>query len=191
MIIICGLARTGKSTLAKRLKSVLPSFNLIVSEALRNGFQKIDEQHAKDWGNKNSQLRQEIFPAFAREFISWNEKFSKCNTIFDCALLNIKQVIDFAKDEDIVLCLGFGGRSNDEILDIIRSYEQNNDYTKNYNNETLIKLWGDISAIDKENLALCNKNNIKYFDTSNDRDNCFKTIIEYCLSALKMREDEE
>lgn len=89
-IFICGLPRTGKTTFSKKLKTVLKNFNIIVSEAIRNGFQKMNNDSARDWGLKNSYARKILFPIYVKEFLEWNEKFSGFETIFDCALLSLE-----------------------------------------------------------------------------------------------------
>ena len=112
-IFICGVPRTGKTTLSKILKENIHNSNLIVTEAIRNGFQKIDNDNARDWGTKTSKLRKEIFPVFVKEFLEWNEKFSTNITILDCALIDLKQIVSLANKNDIIICLGFGGRENE------------------------------------------------------------------------------
>ena len=184
-IFICGLPRTGKTTFSKKLKTLLKNSNIIVSEALRNALQKIDSNNANNWGLKNSDIRRTLFPSFAKEFIYWNEKFSCCDTIFDCALLNIEQVLSIADKNDMIICFGFGGRTNNEIFKIIKKYEHANDYTKQFTCEKLMKFWGDVSLQDKENIDICKRHNIIYLDTSIDRDKKFNDAIEQIKKILK------
>lgn len=42
-ILICGVPKSGKTTLCKQIEKEFPSFNIISGEALRNGFQKMDK----------------------------------------------------------------------------------------------------------------------------------------------------
>ncbi len=184
-IFICGLPRTGKTTLAKMLKARIDNSNLIVTESIRNGFQKIDKEHSKDWGTKSSKLRQAVFPLFVKEFLDWNEKFSSNITILDCALISLQQIEKLANKDDIIVCLGFGGRENNEIFLHIRQYEHNDDYTKTYSNDYLLKLWGDLSTLDKCNYDFCNKKGIKYFDTSLNRRKVQLEITKYIKRQLK------
>lgn len=71
-LFICCIPRSGKTTLAKISKKDFSDYNLIVSESIRNGFQKMDEEHYKGWGNFNSKKRKEDFPKFLFEFLKWN-----------------------------------------------------------------------------------------------------------------------
>lgn len=163
-LFICGVPRSGKTTLAKIIKKDFSDYNLIVSESIRNGFQKMDEEHYKEWGNFNSKKRKENFPKFLFEFLKWNSFFSKCNNIVDLALVELKTVIENRSEDDIIVCLGFGGVSEKEIFSFIRKREKQEDYTLNMSDEKLSEVWGDISMIDKENMELCKKYNIRYFD---------------------------
>ena len=183
-IFICGVPRTGKTTLSKMLKEKVSNSNLIVTEAIRNGFQKIDEIHLKEWGTKTSEQRQTIFPIFVKEFLDWNEKFSSSTTILDCGLIELKQIEKLVDEKDIVICLGFGGRENEEIFSYIRQYEKENDYTKTYANETLTKFWGDLSTTDKDNFNFCKSKNIEYFDTTVNRDKVQMKIVKYITDKI-------
>lgn len=167
-IFICGVPRSGKTTLAKKLKKELSDYNLIVSESIRNGFQKMDEENYKEWGNKNSLERKEKFPKFLFEFLKWNSVFSNCNNIVDLALIDLETVIDNKEDKDIIICLGFGGVSYKECFSFIRKREKEDDYTFKMSEEKLKMIWGDISFIDNENIKLCKEYNIRYFDVIND-----------------------
>ena len=179
-IFICGLPRTGKTTFSKKLKTVLKNFNIIVSEAIRNGFQKMNSDSARDWGLKNSYARKILFPIYVKEFLEWNEKFSGFETIFDCALLSLEQVLPIADKNDIIICFGFGCRTINEIMEIISNYEHDNDYTKQFSFDKLLKFWGDLEIQDKNNIKFCKKNKLLYFDTSIDREK----VIDKAISQI-------
>lgn len=176
-IIICGEPKTGKTTLCKELKKKMPDCNLIVSEAIRNGFQKMDSAHSKLWGTKTSRQRTEDFPAFLKEFLEWNEEFTQNNSIVDLALLGVKDVGKVANEEDIVICLGFGAKTNEQIFEIIRHYEGDSDYTKTLSNEKLLSLWGDVAKQDLFNKQFCEKNGYFYINTSSNREKLVNKVI--------------
>ncbi len=177
IIYLCGVPRAGKTTTAKKLNKALPYSNIIVSEAVRNGFQKIYPQEAKAWGNKTSSQRTLLFPAFLQEFASWNESFTDTATIVDCALVDVQTILDTKREQDIVICLGWGGKDTSDILALIHQHEGDS-YTKQVPDEKLLTLWGDIGSIDKQNIVICKNNNIKYYDTSIDRERVINLIIK-------------
>lgn len=183
-IYICGVPRSGKTTLAKNLKNELRDYNLIVSESIRNGFQKMDEEHYKEWGNKDSEKRRISFPKFLFEFLKWNTYFSECNNIVDLALVDIDNVIENKNKEDIIICLGYGNKEIKDIFSFIRNREKDSDYTFNRSDEELLKMWGDITRIDKYNKEICDKHNIKYFDCYENKD-IVKEVVKYIYNYIK------
>lgn len=50
--------------------------------------------------------------------------FSKCNNIVDLALDDLKTVIENKNEDDIIVCLGFGGVSEKEVFSFIRKREK-------------------------------------------------------------------
>lgn len=166
-IWVCGVPRSGKTTYCKSFAKK-NNVSVISTEALRNGFQKMDKDNFAAWGRGESEKRQKDFPVFLKEFVKWNEFFSDRFCIVDCALVELKTVFEFIDEADQILCFGFGGKSLNEILSFIRGREHQDDYTKNFSNEKLLKLWGDVADIDKQNLEFCKKNKIKYIDCTKD-----------------------
>ena len=162
-IWICGVPRSGKTTFCKTLAQQ-NRVTIISTEALRNGFQKMDAENFIAWGMGKSEKRQKDFPVFLFEFVKWNEFFSRQECIVDCALIELEKVYKFANTEDKIICFGFGGKSVIDILAFIRKREKSDDYTKNLSDEKLLKIWGDVSKIDNENLVFCKEHNIKYID---------------------------
>ena len=181
-IIICGVPRTGKTTLSKILKNNLHHHNLIVSESIRNGFQAMDEPNFANWGNKNSLQRKTLFPKFLFDFIKWNERFSGCDTILDLAIMNVETITKLFAGDSLIICLGFCGKDKKDIFEIVRRYEKEDDYTKNMSDEQLDRLWGGIVAEDKKNFEFCKAHDILYFDTSKKRDLVLKSIINLCIN---------
>ena len=107
--------------------------------------------------------------------------FCECNNIVDLALVDLKTVLLNKSDEDLVVCLGFGkDKLNEEIFSFIRERENENDYTKRFSDEQLVAVWGNICDIDKNNMKVCEDNNIKYFDAFKNED-----MVAYILDKIK------
>lgn len=62
-------------------------------------------------------------------------------------------------------------------------HNSENDYTKNWSKEQIKKHFFDIVESDKENYETCQKYNIKYFDTYNNREEVFQNILSYIESV--------
>lgn len=176
ILYLCGVPRSGKTTTSQELHKKIENSSLIVSEAVRNGFQKIDPNPLNPWGKQTSHERQNLFPLFVKEFLEWNEKFSNSTIIFDCALIPIETIFKNKRTDDKVICLGFGGLENQEILKLVRQHEEGQ-YTTEFSNVKLLKIWGDISKQDKENFEFCKEHNIPYFNTSKNREDVIKKVL--------------
>lgn len=65
-------------------------------------------------GVKHSDQK-ETFSLLNKEFIFCKENFSSYNSIFDFAVLDLKQVLTATDKNDIILCFGFGDKENNQI----------------------------------------------------------------------------
>ncbi len=176
-IYIVGIPRSGKSTLSKIIKSKYPEMNIISFEAVRNGF--IKSQPNLNMENRNSVARQEILPQFLIEFVHWNNIISGCGNIVEGSFSDIKTIIEHKNNEDIIICLGLGKRNIQEIIDGIKMYDDENDYTKDWSEEQMKRHFYDITEKDKENYELCKNYNLEYFDTYNNRNEVFSNVLTY------------
>lgn len=108
-IIIAGVPRTGKSTLAKMLAEELENYHLINLDAVRNGFGDIfPELNINDKGGKSNTTE---FPKFISRMIYWNRKILKNR--FNYIIEGCQILPDTAKelfDDCIIIYLGHGER---------------------------------------------------------------------------------
>lgn len=175
-IYIFGVPRSGKSTLAKLIKEKYPFYNQISFEAIRNGF--IKSQPDLDMGNRSSDARKNILPKHIVEFSHWNNKLLTSPTLVEGDFCSIEDLYNLIDDNDLIICLGLGRKSLDEILKGIRQNDKEIDYTKDWTDEKIKTHFYDIENKDKENYDFCMSHNIKYYDTYDNRNNIFDKIIE-------------
>lgn len=183
-IIVCGLPKTGKTTFCKQLKQQMPNANLVVTEALRNGFQAMLPEQMKEWGTKTSVQRRTLFPVFVKEFVDWNERFANCCTILDASLLTPQDAVNVAGTDGFVVCFGLGGKKLDEMLQNIHKYEKTADYTANLSNNQLLKFWGDLEEEDRKNLKFCEENGVLYIDATTNREEVFNVVFHKLQSLI-------
>ena len=112
------------------------------------------------------------------EFIHWNNEISKLGTIIEGDFADISEIKRLSSKNDLIICLGLGCRSIEEIIDGIRKNDKENDYTKEWSGEKIRKHFMDITNKDKCNYNYCNDNNIYYFDTYINREKMFNDIIK-------------
>lgn len=175
-IYIVGIPRSGKSTLAKLIKENFPDYNQVVFEAIRNGF--IESQPELNMDDRNSFARKTILPKHIVNVASWNKKITNNPTLVEGSFCSVEQLSNLTIEDDLIICLGLGCRSLDEIVKGIIENDKENDYTKEWPIDNLKKHFYDIVEEDKNNYSYCTKNNIKYYDTYINRENIFREIID-------------
>lgn len=97
--------------------------------------------------------------------------------IMDLHQLSLKSAIEkFSSDFDIY-CLGMPNETPENLLKTINQHDNRNDWTY-YTGNTLMKVLCDnIINGSKENQEECKKHNIKFFDTSGNREEKIEEII--------------
>lgn len=178
-IFIVGVPRTGKSTLSKMIKEKYPIYNQFSFEAIRNGFIETQPQLKMDY--RNSDARKNILPKHIVLFAHWNEKLLSNPSLIEGDFCSIEQLKNYTDCNDIIICLGHGCRTLDEIVASIRINDTEDDYTKEWTEEKLNNHFKDIVEKDKKYYDFCTKNCIKYYDTFDNRKVVFEQIIQKIL----------
>lgn len=182
-IIILGAARSGKSTLTsmicEKYNYSIISIDSFVS-ALKDTFPELGITHS------NTETKFKILPQFVFSYMKKiineypNEKF-----ILEGWHVYPKDVKKLFKNLDVkIVCLGYTKISCDDALKKIRESENQNSYTKQMSDERVRKLISDHIEYSKILEKQCKENNIKFYDTSFDRDNVLKEVIEYLNFVL-------
>lgn len=175
-IYIVGVPRSGKSTLSKMIKEKYPIYNQISFEAIRNGF--IEALPKLNMDNRNSDGRKYILPKYITTFATWNYEIFDTPILIDGSFCPIDELAKLIDEDDLIICLGLGCRNIDEIVDGIKRNDKEEDYTSTWSSEQIKKHFYDIVDTDKLNYDYCLKNNIKYYDTYNNRTDVFNEIIQ-------------
>ncbi len=175
-IYIIGVPRAGKSTLSNLIKDRYPIYNQFSFEAIRNGF--IESQPELKMDNRNSEARKNILPKHFVTFAKWNSEILSKPSLVEGDFCSIDELYKLLGENDLIICLGFGCRTIDEIISNIRIYDTEKDYTKKWSDEKIYSHFADIERNDKMNFDFCNNNNIKYYDTYDNREEIFEKIID-------------
>lgn len=176
-IIILGAARAGKSTLAqilhKEYNYSIISIDAFVS-ALKDAFPELGITHSNT-ENKFQRLPPFVFSYMKKIIYEYPEE----NFVLEgwhvypkeikklCSKLNVK-----------IICLGYTKTNPTDVLTKIRENEKENSYTKEMSDEKVKELIVNHIEYSKILEKQCNENNIKFYDTSFDRDNVLKDIIK-------------
>ena len=178
-IFIIGVPRSGKSTLSKLIKRNYPIYNQLSFEAIRNGF--IETQPELNMGNRTSDARRTILPKHIVTEAHWSNNILSCPSLVEGDFCTIEELNNLIDENDIIICLGFGCRSIEEIIRSVKKNDTSDDYTKDWSDEKMKKHFYNLVDKDKENYDYCIKNNINYYDTYDNRNLIFEKIIEEIL----------
>ena len=146
-IYIVGIPRAGKSTLSKLIKDRYPIYNQFSFEAIRNAF--IESQPELNMENRKSDARKNILPKHFITFAHWNKEILSCPSLIEGDFCSIDELYNLVNEDDIIICLGLGCRTIDEIIDGIRKNDKVNDYINDWSNEQIYKHFQQNQVFDK------------------------------------------
>ncbi len=176
-IIILGAARSGKSTLAHMLHekynySVI-SIDSFVS-ALRDAFPDLGITHS------NTENKFKLLPHFVYSYMKKIIKeYPNENFVLEGWHVFPSDIYKLFYNENIeIICLGYTKISCDEALKLVRINEKSNSYTKSMSDDKVRELISNHIQYSKILNEQCRNNNIKYYDTSFNRNNVLNDILK-------------
>ncbi len=183
-ILIMGIGRAGKTTLSKMIKDKYNGYNLIHSDALKWAMirAKNEEQYYRENIDKQKEFEHgEYFQRTLLEFYnsSIRKDTNKYGYILESGQLHpkiVKEMIDF--NNTTVLCLGLGDFKPEDMVKQCVMYDTKESWTYGLSEEYLLKHAMDWYSSNEMLKVECQKYGIKYIDTSKDRENVLKKILE-------------
>lgn len=186
-IIILGAGKTGKTTLSKMIKDKYNSYNLIHSDSLKwaliraEGKEKeykedIDKLKHFEFGENFLYTLIEYFNA------SIESDKNEYGTILESEQLHprlIMEKVDYSKTK--IICLGHGEMSISDIIEQCEKFDTKESNTYGLTKQELEKLanyWYECNKVLKDE---CPKCGIQYVDTSKNRDEVLKDIVEHIV----------
>lgn len=183
-IIIMGIGRAGKTTLSKMIKDKFNSYNLIHSDSLKWAMIRAKKQEGYYRKNIDDQRKFEYGEYFQRTLLEFFNSLIKKDKnqygyILESGQLHpkiVREIVDF--NNTIVVCLGLGNYSVEDIVNQCLKYDTEESWTYGLSREDLTKYaidWYKVNEMLKEE---CPKYKIKYYDTSKNRIECLNNIIK-------------
>ena len=183
-IIIMGVGRAGKTTLSKMIKDKFNSYNLIHSDSLKWAMIRAKNQEEYYRKNIEDQRKFEYGEYFQRTLLEFFNSLIKKDKnqygyILESGQLHpkiVSKMVDF--NNTIVVCLGLGNYSAEDIVDQCLKFDTKDCWTYGLPREDLTKYaidWYKVNEMLKEE---CPKYKIKYYDTSKNRVECLNNIIK-------------
>ncbi len=179
-VYIVGVPTSGKSTLAKILKQEIPEFNVVSFEAVRNGWMKVEPE--LDMGNRESRGRKEILPGFMVEFARWNAKMTGGPTLVEGSFASVEEVMKLLAEDNeernMVICLGYGGMKLEEVAKCAIAKANAESYLQGRTEEEFKRHFYDLEDSDRKNQEFCEKYDVPYFVTVENREERLREIVE-------------
>ena len=189
-VLIMGVGRAGKTTLSHMLKDKVKTYNLIHSDSIKWGIIRgkgeekyyrtnIKEQKEFEHSEFFQKTLLEIFNSLA------NKDNNEYGYILEAGQLQAKTVsemIDF--DKTIVICLGLGNLTKEEIIKLCREHDTEKDWSYNMPYEYLEAHAAKWYETNEEFKIECPKYGIKYIDTTKDRKQALNEALEYITSKI-------
>ena len=185
-IIVIGASRAGKSTFTKLLNKEISNLMIIRTDLLRLAFR---DAISKDQNIKTSSLKTN------KDYLNYVLSYYKYANMYEKDYIKVVDTVDFEPkdyklfDNSIFICLGYPNLSIEEVLNNWKKYDTELDWTKKRSDEDLLKHAKkhieDSKYLQKE----CEKYQIKFIDTSNNREEVLKEIVNYVIKEINKGEE--
>ncbi len=178
-IAIFGASRTGKTTLARMINKNYLNYHIISGDSIRHAFQnELPKNEINKFGGSGMK---EDFARFCASLFKNQAKRNKnyFNYIFDSCDVSVTNALKYFKDENtIIVFLGYSKLTPQEALQNYRKFEKSEDWTCSRTDEELLEHaqnWIKNSKVFEND---CKINNVKYIDTSYNRDEVLKKLCK-------------
>ena len=177
-ILILGVGRAGKSTLSRMIKSKYPQYNLLHTDSVRTPFLKLlPAEYLPEFLDYEKNV---FFQEFLLEFLASQIRQNRKN---DCILegaqilpSKVHELVDL--NSTIVVFLGHGNLTADDIFNLCREHDNELDFSYKITDEELSEHAQDWYKKNELIKKECEKYHFKYVDTSKNREETLKKVFE-------------
>lgn len=185
-ILILGVGRAGKSTLSRKLKNSFPEYDLVHTDSIRNGILYNLEEKYVDYFMDYQQ--NEFFQKVLLDFLDSQTRqgLNKYGTILEGAQI-LPSVLSKYKnlDKTVVVYLGHGNLKEDEIFDLVRNNDTEEDWSYSKKDEELKEFIKEFYEKNQFLLKECKKYGFKYVDTHIDRVKVLNEVYSYICEEIE------
>ena len=176
-VIVAGAARSGKTTLSLMLNEY--GYTHYKMDSIKRGICESFNIKYDDWESVSPIICKIINRVIVDNKTDTN--YLKENYLFDTPFIYPKDIGLIDTSDTKVLFIGYKDIDPNEEIKLIRENDNENFWTSKITDEELMKWTKDNIEFSKYLEEECKKYNIKYFDTSKDRNNVLKEALEYIL----------
>lgn len=183
-ILILGVARCGKTTLSNRIKSDFPNYNLVHMDAIHNAILK---NMSEVWSISENFIR---FQSMLLEVFNLNVKYDKIQSGIIMEGSQIYPSIadtHVNRDNTVIIALGHGKLTVKEKFNLCRQYDKETDWSYNISDEELREKCDLWDSLNNRLIHECPIHNIKYFDTSRNREEKLENAYNYILENIVIK----
>lgn len=179
-IILIGASRAGKSTFTKLLNK---RFNIMIirTDLLRLAFR---DAVYKDKNISLSEVKSNS------DYINYVLSYYKYANMYDVDYMKVVDTVDFnPKDcikfeNSIVICFGYPNITKEEVVANWKKYDTELDWTKYKSDEKLLR-YAESEIKNSQTLKEeCEKYNIKFVDTSYNREKVLNELLGYITKEI-------
>ena len=165
-VIIAGAARSGKTTLSLMLNEY--GFTHYKMDSIKRGMCETQVLDPNEW-DKISSIMCSIINRIIEDYKT-DTNYLKEKYLFDTPFLYPKDIELINTEDTVVIFLGHAHISAEEKIKEIRAKDKDNYWTNKISDDELRKWTVDSIEFSKYLEEECKKYNIKYYDTSRDRE---------------------
>lgn len=181
-IVLIGASRAGKSTFSKMIINTFSNCMLIRGDFLRLAYRDVIY---KDSSVKTSMMKNE------KDYLDYVLSYYDYAVKYDPEYIKILDTVDFLPsdykkiNDSLIICFGYPSISPLEAVKNWRTYDTNHDWTKDKSEDELLVIAKKEIDNSKYLKIECEKYNIKYVDTSYDRDKVLNELLEYVKENIE------
>lgn len=183
-IIIMGIGRAGKTTLSEMIKKKYNQYNLIHSDSIKWAIIRAlgkEAYYRKNIKEQKEFEHSEYFQKLLLEFFNSciRNDIENYGYILESGQLQpklVKEYIDYENTK--VICLGHGELTKQDIIDLCRKNDKEDDWTYNMPDDDLSAHAEKWSKMNEELKEECPKYGITYINTSQNRESILNDILE-------------
>jgi adenylate kinase family enzyme len=179
-IVIFGSSRSGKTTLAKKIVKEF-HFCYISIDRIVTGFQygmpELNINH-EDRSGKTVKLLSPFLLNFIKSLDSNSLRKDNIFYVIEGAYLDINEYINFFRKRNIKLIITLQTElKKQDFFNNIRKYDKDNEWTTKMSDDELLEYCDNLVLFNRNIKKYCDENDIKYYDTSFNRNEIIEEII--------------
>ena len=182
-IILIGASRAGKSTFSKMLNDRLGNVTIIQTDLLRLAF--------RDAIYKDSKVSTSIVGK-DKNYLNYILSYYKYANMYDIDNVKVVDTVDFEPkdcslfENSIAICFGYPNITKEEVVSNWKKYDTELDWTKNKSDEKLLTYAESEIRNSKYLEDESKKHNIRFVDTSKNRNEVLKELLGYIIEEIKI-----